>query len=146
MISKSIIIVGIIAAILFTMNVEHQSVKAAPITKDINKASDPGPGFGGEKLGTVSIDTSGNQTTISSNISVQPKQDKVFEAWLVDEGGSGYKLSLGQVDNGVVEFAQKMVNPYTYNEFIITEEPIADTDPNAAGTYAGFELPTPFGQ
>nr|MBA3749756.1 hypothetical protein [Nitrosopumilus sp.] len=58
----------------------------------------------------------------------------------------GYKLSLGQVDKGVLEFTQKMINPYTYKQFIITEEPIADKDPNAAGTLAGLELPPPFGQ
>ncbi len=39
-----------------------------------------------------------------------------------------------------------MVNPYTYSQFIITEEPQNDKDPNAAGTLAGTDLPAPFGQ
>ncbi len=49
--SKNIIFVGIIIAILFSMNIELQSVKAKPITLDINKAKNPGPGFGDEKIG-----------------------------------------------------------------------------------------------
>jgi hypothetical protein len=39
-----------------------------------------------------------------------------------------------------------MVNPYTYNNFEVTEEPAEDTDPNPADSIAGFELQDPFGQ
>ena len=39
-----------------------------------------------------------------------------------------------------------MINPYTYTQFIITEEPKADKDPNAADTYGGVDLQPPFGQ
>jgi hypothetical protein len=145
--SKNIVFVGIIIAILFSMNMELQSVKAKPITLDITKAKNPGPGFGDEKIGTVSIDTTGNKTAISSDVTAaQPKQDKVFEGWLVDAGGSNYKLSLGQYENGHLQFNENMVNPYTYKQFIVTEEPQNDKDPNAADTYAGTDLPSPFGQ
>ncbi len=41
---------------------------------------------------------------------------------------------------------QYMVNPYTYNNFEVTEEPTEDPDPKAAGSIAGFELKTPFGR
>ena len=34
-----------------------------------------------------------------------------------------------------LKFSENMVNPYTYIQFIITEEPIGDADPNAVGTY-----------
>jgi hypothetical protein len=144
--SKNIVFVGIIIAILFSMNMELQSVKAKPITLDITKAKNPGPGFGDEKIGTVSIDTTGNKTAISSDVTAAPKQDKVFEGWLVDAGGSNYKLSLGQYENGHLQFNENMVNPYTYKQFIVTEEPQNDKDPNAADTYAGTDLPSPFGQ
>jgi hypothetical protein len=145
--SKNIVFVGIIIAILFSMNMELQSVKAKPITLDITKAKNPGPGFGDEKIGTVSIDTTGNKTAISSDVTAaQPKQDKVFEGWLVDAGGSNYKLSLGQYENGHLQFNENIVNPYTYKQFIVTEEPQNDKDPNAADTYAGTDLPSPFGQ
>ena len=62
-----------------------------------------------------------------------PKQDKVFEAWLVDADGSNYKLSLGAIQGQSLKVSDNMVNPYTYTQFIITEEPVDDVDPNAAG-------------
>src|ERR687898_810381 len=70
----------------------------------------------------------------------------VFEGWLVDAGGSEYKLSLGQFRNGTLDFSQYMVNPYTYKNFEVTEEPAEDPDPNAADSVAGFEIQDPFGQ
>jgi hypothetical protein len=39
-----------------------------------------------------------------------------------------------------------MVNPYTYKNFEVTEEPAEDPDPSAADSIAGFELQNPFGQ
>jgi hypothetical protein len=146
MVSKKILFIGIVTAIMFSITASSQSINAAPITLDINKAKDPGPGFGEDKIGTVSIDATATKTTITTNITATPKQDKVFEAWLVDEGGSNYKLSLGQATDGKLQYSANLVNPYTFKQFIITEEPKADTDPNAAGTFAGAELPPPFGQ
>lgn len=35
---------------------------------------------------------------------------------------SEYTLSLGNVENGNLKFYQTMVYPYTYTQFIITEE------------------------
>ena len=123
-----------------------QSGVAEPVTMDINKAKDPGPGFGTEKIGTLSIDTKNKTLDISVNMTATPKQDKVFEAWLVDADGSNYKLSLGALDGNSLKISDNMVNPYTYTQFIITEEPKDDVDPNAAGTYGGAELQAPFGQ
>jgi hypothetical protein len=34
-----------------------------------------------------------------------------------------------------LKFSENMVNPYTYIQFIVTEEPIGDADPNTLGTY-----------
>jgi hypothetical protein len=39
-----------------------------------------------------------------------------------------------------------MINPYTYSEFQITQEPIQDKDPKAASVLGGAALPAPFGQ
>ncbi len=146
MISKKILLFGLVTAIMFSITASHQSINAAPITVDINKAKNPGPGFGEEKIGTVSIDAQGTKTTISTNMTAKSGQDKVFEAWLVDEGGSNYKLSLGQAVDGKLQYAANLVNPYTFKQFIITEEPKSDTDPNAGSTFAGADLPPPFGQ
>jgi hypothetical protein len=147
MILKNLIFVGIISAMLFTMTIQLHTVKASPITLDLKKAKNPGPGFTDEKVGTVSIDSNVNKTSISSDVTAKAKPDKAFEGWLVDTGGSNYKLSLGKYnDKGHLQFSEPMVNPYTYKQFIITEEPLNDKDPNAADTYGGADLPNPFGQ
>ena len=137
---------GIVIATIFSMTLGLQSTNAEPMTMDINKAKDPGPGFGTEKIGTLSIDTQNKTLDISVNMTATPKQDKVFEAWLVDADGSNYKLSLGSLVGNSLKVSDNMVNPYTYTQFIITEEPVDDADPNAAGTYGGAELQAPFGQ
>jgi hypothetical protein len=147
MISKKILLLGIVTAIMFSITANSQSISAAPTTLDVNKAKNPGPGFGNEKIGTATIDAANTKTTITANITAKPGQDKIFEAWLVDEGGSNYKVSLGQVIDGSLQYTANLVNPFTYTQFIITEEPKSDTDPNAAGTFAGAQLPKPqFGQ
>ena len=143
MISKKILLFGIVTAIMFSITANSQSISAAPITLDVNKAKNPGPGFGEEKLGTVSIDATGTKTTITTNITATPGQDKVFEAWLVDEGGSNYKLSLGQATDGKIQYTANLVKPFTYKRFIMTDEPKGDTDPNGAGTVAVADLPAP---
>ena len=57
------------------------------------------------------------------------------------------KVSLGEfLKNGQLTFNQHMVNPYTYTQFIVTEEPFEDADPNAAGATGGTQLQTPFGR
>src|SRR5215208_1255498 len=114
---------------------------SGPIT-----ATEGGEPFGGQEMGTVSIDSTGRRTIVSADINDMPEEGNVFEGWLVDTGGSGYKLSLGQFRNGTLDFSQYMVNPYTYNNFEVTEEPAEDSDPNAADSIAGFELQDPFGQ
>ncbi len=137
---------GIVITAILSVTVSFNSVNAEPLVMDINKALDPGPGFGTEKIGTVSVDVQNRTADLSINMTAIPKPDKVFEAWLVDADGSNYKLSLGAIEAGSLKTSEHMVNPYTYTEFIITEEPKDDVDPNAAGTYGGAELPTPFGR
>ena len=43
-------------------------------------------------------------------------------------------------------FNEQMVNPYTYTQFIVTEEPVEDPDPNAATDTGGTQLQIPFGR
>jgi hypothetical protein len=147
MISKKLILFGIVSALLFSLAVGHNSIYAAPVTIDIHKAKNPGPGFDTQKIGTATFDTTDNKITISANTTAKAKPDKAFEGWLVDAGGSNYKLSLGKFENnGHLQFTENMVNPYTYKQFIMTEEPLNDIDPNSADTYGGADLPPPFGQ
>jgi hypothetical protein len=79
-------------------------------------------------------------------MTAEPAQGKVFEGWLVDAGGSEYQLSLGEFQNdGTLHYQESLVNPYTYSQFVVTEEPREDADPNAAAAFAGVDLQAPFG-
>jgi hypothetical protein len=115
-------------------------------TNDITQATD-GKATGGEKLGAVTITPDAHTVNIVANMSTPPAEGNVYEGWLVDAGGSEYKLSLGEFSkNGTLDFTETMVNPYTYSQFIVTEEPFEDTDPNAAAALGGVDLQTPFGR
>ena len=118
--------------------------QAQQIDIDITKPASDKP-FGGEKVGTISITPDGHMVHVAANLTAQPNAGKVYEGWFVDAGGSGYKLSLGEFGkNGTLQFDQQMVNPYTYTQFIVTEEPFEDADPNAARAIAGAQLQAPF--
>jgi hypothetical protein len=124
-----------------------QLVRAQQLAMDLTKASGDKP-FGGEKIGTVNITPNGHVLTILANMTSPPDNGKVWEGWLVDDdGGSGYKLSLGEfAKNGTLHLVEQMVNPYTYTQFIVTQEPFEDPDPNAAAASGGTQLQTPFGR
>jgi hypothetical protein len=57
MISNKIVLLGVITAFMLSLTIGFHYIYAAPITLDIHKAKNPGPGFGPDKIGTVSIDT-----------------------------------------------------------------------------------------
>jgi hypothetical protein len=121
-------------------------VADAQQTMDVTKSTE-GQAGGGEKMGTVTITPEEHTVDIVANMTAPPTEGKVFEGWLVDAGGSEYKLSLGEYQqNGTLHYKETLVNPYTYTQFIVTEEPFEDSDPNAAAAFAGAELQTPFGQ
>jgi hypothetical protein len=125
---------------------DSAQLQAANVTGDLTQASG-GNVFGGQETGEITINSDGRQIDISGLISASPGEGKVYEAWLEDAGGSGYRLSLGQVpENGTIQFSQNMVNPFTYTIFYISEEPENDIDPNPADAIAGIELEAPFGQ
>jgi len=120
-------------------------VAQAQQTMDITKATE-GKASGGEKVGTVTITPAEHTLTIIGNMTTAPAQGKVFEGWLVDAGGSEYQLSLGEFQNdGTLRYHETLVNPYTYSQFVVTEEPSEDADPNAAAAFAGTDLQAPFG-
>ncbi len=127
------------------LSFQTQIAEAQQMSGDITGPAGNNP-FGGEKMGTITVDSTGRRTNVSADLNASPGEGNVFEGWLVDAGGSGYKLSLGQFRNGSLDFSQYMVNPYTYKNFEVTEEPSGDPDPNAAASIAGFELDNPFGQ
>jgi hypothetical protein len=123
-----------------------QLARAQQLAMDVTKPSGDKP-FGGEKIGTIKITPNGHVLNIVANVSSPPENGKVWEGWFVDEGGSGYKLSLGEfAKNGTLHLTEQMVNPYTYTQFIVTQEPFEDADPNAAAASGGTQLQTPFGR
>jgi hypothetical protein len=136
-----IISAGITSTLSLGLPVAH-----AQQTLDITKSTE-GKATGGEKMGTLTVTPEEHLVSIVANLSAPPADGKVFEGWLVDSGGSEYKLSLGEFQkNGTLQYKETLVNPYTYTQFIVTEEPFEDNDPNAAAAFAGAELQTPFGQ
>jgi hypothetical protein len=105
-----------------------------------------GDPFGGDQVGTFNVLSDGNQTSIFAHVDLVASEGSVLEGWLVD-AATDYKLSLGELnDDGSLIFHQDLVNAYTYNLLVITEEPDNDTDPNAATPVGGAPLPSPFGQ
>jgi hypothetical protein len=57
------------------------------------------------------------------------------------------KLSVREFSkNGTLDYTATMVNPYTYTQFLVTQEPFEDPDPDAGSVVAGTELVSPFGQ
>ena len=136
---------GVLGMVVADLIMHIQQAQAQQSTGDITAASEGQP-FGGEKMGTITIDSDGHRTNVTADLNASPNEGNIFEGWLVDAEGSGYKLSLGQFRNGTLNFSQYMANPYTYKNFELTEEPAEDPDPNAAASIAGFELKTPFGR
>ena len=136
---SAVIALGIIPSV-FIIKAEAQQ------TIDIT-AADVGKPSGGEKIGTLTIEPNGHTIHITANVSSHPIEGKVYEGWLVDEGGSGYKLSSGEfAKNGTLDYKETLVDPYTYKQFVVTEEPFEDSDPNAAAPFGGADLQAPFGQ
>ena len=122
------------------------SIVSGQQTLDI-KTPGSGQAFGGESKGSLTIVPKEHTIKIDANLTAQPKEGSVFEGWLADVGGSDYKLSVGEFSkNGTLGFTGNFVNPYTYSQFLVTEEPFEDPDPNAASVIAGAELVSPFGQ
>jgi len=133
-------------ALLLTQVAITVPLAHAQMTLDITGAGGDKP-YGGEKLGTVLIVPEEHVVWVKANMSAPPAEGKVYEGWFVDDGGSGYKLSLGEfAKNGTLYLKEQMVNPYTYTQFIVTEEPFEDPDPNAAAATGGTQLQTPFGR
>jgi hypothetical protein len=133
-----------IVALSFAIAGVMQMAQAQQINLDVTAPANNNP-YGGERVGTISITPEGHVVNVVANMTSGPSTGKVYEGWFVDAGGSDYKLSLGEfTKNGTLQFNQQMVNPFTYTQFIVTEEPFEDVDPNAAGAIGGAQLQAPF--
>ena len=121
----------------------------APIASfDITSPAEGKP-YGGAPIGKLNIYLQGDRIKFEGKMNISPEANKVFEGWLVDAGNkaSGYMLSLGKFNKTqILEIEESMVNPYTYLEFQVTQEPNQDLDPKAAKAIGGLQLSAPFGQ
>ena len=137
-------IVGLVVVGLVGGMVLLPGASARDISGTLTAPSGGNP-FGGDVVGSYEITVRGRQVEIEADVSSRAPQGFVYEGWLVDMQ-TGYKLSLGQLRSGSLEFEQRMVNPYTYGVLVITIEPARDLDPNPDAPVAGALLATPFGQ
>ena len=107
-----------------------------------------------ETLGIFSIDATevvvgagGYLTTVNATVDAQPETGNVFEGWLVDSNGAFYALSLGTFRDGELHFSQYMTNPFVYDEFIVTQEPLRDSNPDITPPPLGsISLKDPFSE
>jgi hypothetical protein len=101
-------------------------------------------------MGTFSIDATevgagGYLTTINATVDVEPEAGNIFEGWLVDSDGTFYALSLGTFVDRELHLNQYMTNPFVYDAFVVSQEPLKDINPDINPPPVGsFSLKDPF--
>ncbi len=106
--------------------------------------------FGGEDVGNYHFIGIADTTAISFSLEKKPSEGMVYEGWLIDVE-TGEKKSTGIFKGNLHERTQHgffggIDSQFYYDLFVITEEPIIDTDPNPNKPVAGVPLSAPFGQ
>ena len=106
--------------------------------------------FGSDHVvGHYFIRASDQQVQIVAEFEAISSPDQVLEGWLVD-ADTGFKLSTGlftdEDNTNRLDFVQEIANPWIYDVFVVSEEPIVDNDPNPHTPVGGIALSTPFGQ
>ena len=101
--------------------------------------------FGSDNAGTYSIGVKDEFTTIYAQLDSRASPGMVFEGWLVDVQ-TGEKLSTGIFKEDVKRGIFTLDPGFHYDVFVITEEPLIDSDPAPNKPVAGVPLITPFGQ
>ena len=106
--------------------------------------------FGGDHVvGHYFIRASDHQVQIVAEFEATSSPDQVLEGWLVDVD-TGFKLSTGlfsdETNTNRLYVVQEIANPWIYDVFVVSEEPIIDNDPNPDTPVGGVALSKPFGQ
>ena len=103
--------------------------------------------FGGQIVGAYNIHVKDELTSIYAGVEKRASNGMIFEGWLVDVE-TGEKLSTGTFKEGVKRGFFFLNEPeFHYDVFVITEEPIIDSDPAPTlPPVGGVPLSTPFGQ
>ena len=106
--------------------------------------------FGGDHVvGHYFIQANDRTVKINSEFEATSSPGFVLEGWLVDVD-TGFKLSTGlfsdETNANRLYFDQEIANPWIYDLFVVTEEPLDDTDPNPHRPVGDTPLSKPFGQ
>ncbi len=106
--------------------------------------------FGGDHVvGHYVIRANDHQVNIVAEFETTSSPDLNLEGWLVDVD-TGFKLSTGlfsdETNANRLHVVQEISNPWIYDVFVVTEEPIADIDPAPHTPVGGVALSEPFGQ
>ena len=108
-------------------------------------------GVGGVIFGVANVCTDGYTINVDLTTNYLPKEDWVFNAWLVDDGagGSDYALGMGKIlESGVLQFKEVMTNARTYTDIVVTQQPADSLSPlpSWSNSVATTWLSPPFGQ
>ena len=108
-------------------------------------------GVGGVIFGLANVCTDGYTINVDLTTNYLPKENWVFNAWLVDDsgGGSGYALGMGKIlESGVLQFEEVMTNARTYTDIVVTQQPADSLSPlpSWSNSVASTWLSPPFGQ
>ncbi|MGA9219511.1 MAG: hypothetical protein WBZ50_12790, partial [Nitrososphaeraceae archaeon] len=142
LLSFSLMIVSL--SILLATTTKISSAEAAHI-REIT-ASNSTVWYGGEKIGNLTVGfasqgyepTSGGLVNLTAHVGLFPAPGSVLEGWLIDPDIPSYfNLTLGQFVNGTLRFDQYMVNPAVYKFFVVSQEPVGDTDPRMSNIILG---------
>lgn len=142
LLSFSLMIVSL--SILLATTTKISSAEAAHI-REIT-ASNSTVWYGGEKIGNLTVgftsqgyqSISGGLVNLIAHVALFPASGSVLEGWLIDPDIPSYfNLTLGQFVNGTLRFDQYMVNPAVYKFFVISQEPVGDTDPRMSNIILG---------
>lgn len=106
--------------------------------------------FGGEHVvGHHFIRANDHLININAEFQTTSSPDFVLEGWLVDVD-TDFKLSTGlfkdETNANRLHFVQEIANPWVYDVFVVTEEPLNDKDPAPNKPVGGVALGKPFGQ
>jgi len=111
---------------------------------DLTAPKDDKP-YGGDIVGNYLITVNFNDVKIIAEFDATPSQDQTLWGWLVDVDGESY-LRVGQFNSiNILHFNQEDMEDKTYEQFIVTEEPIRDTNPSiphlpVGGTLLSLEI------
>jgi len=102
--------------------------------------------FGGVNSGNFYVHVKDDVTTIYAELDQRPSTGTVYEGWLVD-ADSGEKTSFGKFQEyRQVHLLATIDTQFNNDLIVITEEPLADSDPAPHTPVAGAVLGNPYGQ